>query len=138
MRNPTIHLRSAHLFLPGPAHVRPAQAAPSPRARHCCHGPPISLSPPPLFGRQRADGARRPLPPISGRCRSARTLLLVPRFLSTSAWFPDPHRPPASPTPSQKGAGRRRRASAPFFPSSVLTPTTPWANPPSPSRPPNP
>jgi hypothetical protein len=39
-------------------------------ARHCCRGPPVSLSPPPLFSRQRAHGARRPRPPVLGRCPS--------------------------------------------------------------------
>jgi hypothetical protein len=41
--------------------------------------------------------------------------LLVPRVRHASATPPDPHRPPASPAPFQKGTERRRRASAPLF-----------------------
>jgi hypothetical protein len=89
-------------------------------ARHYCHGPPVSLSPPPLFGRQCAHGARRPRPSVSRRCRPGAVLRsagspparapLPPRVGPVSR----PPSPPASPAPSQKGVGRCCRTSARF------------------------
>jgi hypothetical protein len=64
--------------------------------------------PPPLFDWQSTHGAHRPHPQVSGRCRpgaarrSAGTHLLVPRFLHTSARFPNPHRPLPHPPPLKR------------------------------------
>jgi hypothetical protein len=58
-------------------------------AWHYCRGPPISLSPPPLFGRQHAHGARRLCSPVLGRCRSGAA--------HRSAWTPSPARAPLPP-----------------------------------------
>jgi hypothetical protein len=100
-------------------------------ARHCCRDPPFGLTPPPLFGRQRAHDARRARPPGSGRCRpgaasrSARTHPCSCRFLHTSVALPDPpsdsslRRPPLKRAPC-------RPATELFSPARRLShPTTP-------------
>jgi hypothetical protein len=90
-------------------------------ARYCCRGPPVSLTPPPLFGRQRAWRTSRV--PAGFRPLSAGHHSPVGRDPPARAPCPPrvghvarPPSPPCLTRPSQKGVGRRRRASAPFFP----------------------
>jgi hypothetical protein len=100
---------SAPLLTPSPA-ARRAPLVSGTAAPHCCHGPPVSLSPPFLFGWQRAHGARRAHPPVLCRCRpgaarrSAGTPLLVPRFLHASVTSPDPPSDSSSRRPPLKRA----------------------------------
>jgi hypothetical protein len=84
---------SAPLLCPSP----PARWAPlvsGTAARHCCRGPPVSLSPPPLFGWQRAYVACHTRPLVSGPAGRAPLAgrqgppMLVPHFLHTSASAP--------------------------------------------------
>jgi hypothetical protein len=113
-------------------------------ARHCARGPPVSLAPPPLFSRPRAHGPRRQRPLVSGHCRpgtirrSTGTPLLVPPLPPRvgRAPRPPPHPLPHPPLP-KKGPCDATAPRSPF-PNSVLTSSTPRANPPSPSHPPHP
>jgi hypothetical protein len=105
-------------------------------ARHCACGPPVSLSPPSLFGRPRAHRARHPHPPVSGRCRQGPPLP-VPRFLHVSATLPDPHRRPLRCVPAApllKRAPHRRPNS--LSPAPRFSPLRSDAAPPPPPSPP--
>jgi hypothetical protein len=125
------HASLSSLPLPPPAE---ACLSISVTARHCGRGPPVSLSPPPLFGWSRVHRARRL--PVSGRCRpgavrqSAGTPLLVPPLPPCvgRAPRPPPH-PLPHPPPPKKGSHDAVMLWSPF-PSSILTPSTPRAEPP--------
>jgi hypothetical protein len=124
---------SAPLLSPSPA-ARRAPLVSDTTARHCCRGPPISLSPPPLFSRQRTHDACHPRPSALGRCRlvAARRSTGIPPCSCPASSTRRPSSPtrtaPSSPAPPKKEPDDAV-VPQPLFPSSVPTLSTPRQTP---------